>query len=49
MKEKAKKTMLDITKGYDLFIKDKAIAKKGKEVFDRIIKKASKPKPRSSK
>ena len=46
---KNKTPMEKLTSGYENFIKDKQIEKKGKSAFDKAIKKAAKPKPRGSK
>lgn len=48
-KELSSKPMLDVTKGYEKFISDKSLNKNGKDIFDKAIKKASKPKQRGSK
>jgi hypothetical protein len=41
--------MEELTKGYEDFIKRQALKQDGKQQFEKAIKKASKPKPRSSK
>lgn len=47
--KKGKTPMDKLTEGYEKFIKGKELAKNSSQIFDRAIKKASKPKPRSSK
>lgn len=43
-KVRKKKTPMEIlTAGYEGFIKDKQVNKNGKAIFDKTIKKASKP------
>lgn len=47
---KKKQTPMDeLTKGYEKFIKGKELTPNGKELFNKTLKKASKPKPRGSK
>ncbi|MEO8172267.1 MAG: hypothetical protein ABI581_04255 [Sediminibacterium sp.] len=41
--------MQKLTQGYEKFIKGKETNSKGKELFDKAIKKAAKPKQRGSK
>ncbi len=51
-KKKAAKqlTQMDeLTKNYEQFIKGKETVANGKDVFDKAIEKAAKPKPRGSK
>jgi len=52
-KSRAKKLkptpMEELTKGYEKFMKDKEQSKRGKQTFDRILKKATKTKQRGSK
>jgi hypothetical protein len=44
MKSKKEKTPMEkLTQGYEKFIKGKELSKNGKSVFDKVIKKASKP------
>jgi len=43
MVQKEKTPMEKLTQGYEAFIKGKKINAKGKKLFDRAIKKASKP------
>lgn len=42
-KKKALTPMEKLTAGYEDFIKGKELNKKGKELFDKVIKKAAKP------
>jgi hypothetical protein len=49
MSKQKKTSMEKLTQGYEKFIKDKETNKTGKQLFDKAIKKASKPKPRSPK
>lgn len=43
-KSKKEKTPMEkLTENYENFIKDKGINKKGKETFDKILKKATTP------
>jgi hypothetical protein len=37
------KTMTDVSAGYEKFIADKKTTSKGKKIFDKTIKAASKP------
>ena len=39
MKAKNKKSMIEITKGYEAFIKGKKVNANGKELFDKTLKK----------
>ena len=49
-KSKPAQTQMDrLTEGYEKFIKDKEVNKKGKELFNKAIQKAAKPKQRGSK
>ena len=48
-KKKEITAMEKLTQGYEKFIKGKETNAKGKELFDKVIKKASKPKGRDSK
>lgn len=41
--------MEKLTQGYEKFIKSKEVNSKGKELFERVIKKSSKPKGRDAK
>lgn len=41
--------MEKLTQGYEKFVKDKETNSKGKELFERAIKKSAKPKARGSK
>lgn len=41
--------MEKLTQGYEKFIKSKELKKGGKLAFDKVIKKAAKPKGRSAK
>jgi hypothetical protein len=44
MKKKKAKTPMDkLTEGYETFIKGKGVNKNGKTIFEKVIKKASKP------
>ena len=45
--KKKEKTMAELTAAYKNFIKGKSVNKNGKELFDKVLKKAVKP--RSSK
>jgi hypothetical protein len=50
MKSKKKeKTMDEVTSGYDEFIRDKKVNKKGKNDFEKALKKAIKKKQPGSK
>ena len=50
MKMKKEPSQMDkVTAGYEQFIKGKKVNKNGKELFDKAIKKASKPKQLGSK
>jgi hypothetical protein len=50
MAHKKKKTPMDkLTQGYEKFIKGKESQEKGKELFDKAIKKTTKPTPRGSR
>lgn len=52
MKSKKKKEqtpMEKLTRNYEKFMKDKEINPDGKELFDKTLKNAAKPKPRGSK
>jgi hypothetical protein len=42
--KKKDKTMLEVTKGYEDFIKGKETNKNGQMIFNKVIKKAAKPK-----
>ncbi len=42
MKEKKKTPMEELTKGYEKFIKGKAVKKTGKKSFDKTLKTATK-------
>lgn len=48
-KSKKDKTMDELTKGYEEFIKNKKVNKKGKNEFDKVLKKAIKKKQPGSK
>lgn len=48
-KSKKKRTMIEVTAGYEDFIKGKETNKNGKEFFEKVLKKATKPKQRGSK
>lgn len=41
--KKKEKTMTELTAGYGKFIKGKSVNKNGKELFDKVLKKAAKP------
>jgi len=41
--------MEKLTQGYEKFIEGKGVNKSGKKVFETVVKKAAKPKPRGSK
>ena len=47
--KKAQTSMDKLTQGYEKFIKGKELNKDTKEQFDKIVKKATKPKGRGSK
>lgn len=50
MKKSKQKSMAELTEGYEEFIKGKELNKNGKELFNKTIKKAAKPKkPRATK
>ena len=49
MPKKTQTPMEKLTQGYEKFIKRKKINKNGKLLFNKIIKKAAKPKQRSAK
>lgn len=40
---KKEKTMLDVSAGYETFIKDKKVKPSAKKAFDKTIKAATKP------
>ncbi len=44
MPNKEKLSMVEITKGYEKFIKEKEVSNNGRELFDKVIKKSVKPK-----
>ncbi|MBN8697971.1 MAG: hypothetical protein J0L54_00080 [Chitinophagales bacterium] len=43
------KSMAELTLGYEKFISNKHIAEKPLQLFEKVLKKASKPKRRGSK
>ncbi len=43
-KKKEKLTMVEVTKGYEVFIKRKEVNNNSKELFNRVIEKAAKTK-----
>lgn len=43
MATKKAKTMVEVSAGYETFIKDKKVKATGKKAFDKTIKAASKP------
>lgn len=52
MKKKAAKKltqMEELTKNYEKFIADKELNENGRELFEQVLKKAAKTKPRGSK
>jgi hypothetical protein len=49
MKAKKPKSMDEVSKGYESFIKGKELKDNSKSEFDKAIKKATKPKQRGSK
>lgn len=48
-KKKEKTPMEVLTAGYEDFIKGKKLNKKGKDLFNKVLKKAAKPKLRAVK
>lgn len=46
---KENKTMAEVSAGYEAFIKGKSVKATGKKAFDKVIKKASTPKPNGLK
>lgn len=42
-KKKKELSMAELTAGYDVFMKDKILDEKGKEKFEKAVKKASTP------
>jgi hypothetical protein len=49
MRKKTKTPMEKLTEGYEDFIKGRELNKDGKKRFDKVLKKATKPKQRGSK
>lgn len=47
--QKKDKTMNEVTKGYEEFMKGKELTENGRELFSKAIKKATKIKQRGSK
>ena len=47
--KKEQTPMEKLTQGYEKFIKGKEVNPNGKQLFDKAVKKSSKPKPRGSK
>ena len=48
-KRKKKTEMEKLTNGYEKFIQGKEVNSKGKEQFNKVLKKVAKPKQRGSK
>ena len=48
-RKQAQTPMEKLTENYERFIKGKEVVKNSKERFDKVIKKATKPKQRGSK
>jgi len=46
MKNKKNRTMMDVTKGYEAFIKRKELNSNGTELFNKVLRKAATPKPK---
>ena len=49
MRKQKQTPMEELTKGYEKFVKGKESKKNGKSAFNKVIRKASKPKQRGSK
>jgi hypothetical protein len=49
MKSKKAKSMAELTKGFEQFISSKKTNDNNASLFEKVIKKAAKPKPRSAK
>ena len=48
-KTKRKKNMLEVTANYETFIKEKELNNNSLNTFNKVLKKAAKPKQRGSK
>lgn len=46
---KKDKTMEEVSKGYEEFIKRKELNKKGAQLFERTLRKAAKPNPKKQR